>query len=164
MGGSASGQTDISSILGGNGSATNGTATPTTAMVLQDPRKAKWLFKIVDQLDSIKEKADPIAALNVILDPLKDELSMLGQISQFVSQLPSVANSEKVSQVPSLATSQKGSPNASRDKSPRSSKEEMFVSQHTSVKGVEQADKLEMVVESPSISQNSSLRGGTFMS
>merc|ERR1719460_1048878 len=133
-------------------------------MVLQDPRKAKWLYKIVDQLDAVKEKADPIAALNTILDPLKDELSMLGQISQLVSQLPSVANSEKSSQIPSLANSAKASPNHSKISSPRRSKEEMFASVDVCVKGAGIFEKLDKVIESPGASKDASLRGGNCMS
>ena len=81
----------------------SGLVTPTTAQVLQDPAKGKWLQKIVGQLDQVKQKNDQtwMTALDAVLDPLKEELSMLGQLSALASPRDSMPNSKNTTPRPS---------------------------------------------------------------
>jgi len=149
-----------------------GMITPTTAMVLSDPAKGRWLSKIVEQLDAVKELADTntVAALNGILDPLKDELSMLGQLSQLVSQNgtpresrdPSVKAGDGFKEVfrknsqdqLAVMRSARSASVCSNDGSDKDNKE---------LYRIDSADEASLI-SSPRASQNASLHKGTAMS
>ena len=71
----------------------SGFSTPTTAQVLQDPARAKWLANIVADLTAVKDKDDPVYALNLVLNPLRSELDAMQAMSRNMSANNSNAGS-----------------------------------------------------------------------